>query len=91
MHPQKISPQAAPGAARGNRVRDPAKARAEDFRETAARLDWVHTWQGHRDILLQDSEVPAAVQCSEFTNNLLGTSLRTKWYLSLPRLGKYMS
>ena len=63
-HLLKMSPQEAPGAARGNRVRDLAEAGPEDFRGTSARLDWVATWQGHRDLLLQDSKVPEC--CSLF-------------------------
>ena len=59
MHHLKISAQAAAGTAGGDRVRDLAEAGPEDFWGTAARLDWVATRQGHRDLLLQDSKVPA--------------------------------
>ena len=59
MHHLKISAQAAAGTAGGDRVRDLAEAGPEHFRGTAARLDWVATRQGHRDLLLQDSKVPA--------------------------------
>ena len=90
-HLLKMSPQAAPGAARGDRVRDLAEAGPEDFRGTSARLDWVSTWQGHRDLLLQDSKVPAAVHCSEFTGVLSGTALRMSWCLSLPLWGSFTS
>ena len=55
----KISAQATAGTARGDGVRDLAEAGPENFWGTSARLDWPPTWQRHRDLLLQDSKVPA--------------------------------